>query len=327
MNRTSNSVENKKQLVDAIMQLKQDKNAVILAHYYQRDEIQEIADFTGDSLALAQIASKTTADIIVSCGVDFMAETAKILSPGKKVIVPDTKAYCSLADSCKAEDLKRFKEEHPGYTVISYANTSAEVKALSDVVVTSGNVKAIVDSFPADEKIMFGPDRNLGGYINRITGRNMLLWDGFCHVHEQFSFEELMELKRVYSDAEVLVHPECKKELTECADKVGSTKALLDYARQSNCHRFIVVTEPGILYEMRKKCPDKVFIPARKVGGDCANECCYMRLNTLEKLYRCLLEESPEVTIDPDLCARAVRPIRRMLEISEKSGLTNKNTK
>lgn len=306
----------------AINELKKEKNAVILGHYYQKGEIQDIADYIGDSLALAQIAAKTDADILVMCGVHFMGETAKVLCPEKKVLVPDLNAGCSLADSCPADKFAAFVEEHPGYTVISYVNTTAAVKAVTDVVVTSTNAKQIVESFPKDEKIIFGPDRNLGNYINSITGREMLLWDGACHVHEQFSVEKIVELKAQYPDAVVLAHPECKSVVLKLADVVGSTAALLKYAVNSDKQRFIVATEAGIIHEMQKKCPQKTFIPAPPNDSTCGcNECNYMRLNTLEKLYNCLKYEFPEVTVDSEVAKEAVKPIKRMLEISEKLGL------
>ena len=309
-------------LKKAINELKKEKNAVILGHYYQQGEIQDIADFVGDSLALAQWAAKTTADIIVLCGVHFMGETAKILCPDKKVLVPDLNAGCSLADSCPADDFTRFVNEHPGYTVISYVNTTAAVKAVTDVVVTSTNAKQIVESFPKDEKINFGPDRNLGNYINSITNRNMLLWDGACHVHEQFSVEKIVELKAQYPDAVVLAHPECKSVVLKLADFVGSTAALLKHAVQSDAQRFIVATESGILHEMQKKCPQKTFIPAPPNDSTCAcNECSFMRLNTMEKLYNCLKYEFPEIEVDSEVAKKAVLPIKRMLDISEKLGL------
>ena len=309
-------------LKKAINELKKEKNAVILGHYYQQGEIQDIADFVGDSLALAQWAAKTTADIIVLCGVHFMGETAKILCPDKKVLVPDLNAGCSLADSCPADDFARFVNEHPGYTVISYVNTTAAVKAVTDVVVTSTNAKQIVESFPKDEKIIFGPDRNLGNYINSITNRNMLLWDGACHVHEQFSVEKIVELKAQYPDAVVLAHPECKSVVLKLADFVGSTAALLKHAVQSDAQRFIVATESGILHEMQKKCPQKTFIPAPPNDSTCAcNECSFMRLNTMEKLYNCLKYEIPEIEVDSEVAKKAVLPIKRMLDISEKLGL------
>lgn len=306
----------------AINELKKEKNAVILGHYYQKGEIQDIADYIGDSLALAQIAAKTDADILVMCGVHFMGETAKVLCPDKKVLVPDLNAGCSLADSCPADKFAEFVKAHPGYTVISYVNTTAAVKAVTDVVVTSTNAKQIVESFPKDEKIIFGPDRNLGNYINSITGREMLLWDGACHVHEQFSVEKIVELKAQYPDAVVLAHPECKSVVLKLADMVGSTAALLKYAANSDKQRFIVATEAGILHEMQKKCPQKTFIPAPPNDSTCGcNECNFMRLNTLEKLYNCLKYEFPEVTVDPEVAREAVKPIKRMLEISAKLGL------
>ena len=306
----------------AINELKKEKNAVILGHYYQKGEIQDIAYYIGDSLALAQIAAKTDADILVMCGVHFMGETAKVLCPDKKVLVPDLNAGCSLADSCPADKFAEFVKAHPGYTVISYVNTTAAVKAVTDVVVTSTNAKQIVESFPKDEKIIFGPDRNLGNYINSITGREMLLWDGACHVHEQFSVEKIVELKAQYPDAVVLAHPECKSVVLKLADMVGSTAALLKYAVNSDKQRFIVATEAGILHEMQKKCPQKTFIPAPPNDSTCGcNECNFMRLNTLEKLYNCLKYEFPEVTVDPEVSREAVKPIKRMLEISAKLGL------
>lgn len=307
---------------EEIEKLKREKNAVILGHYYQRGEVQDLADFVGDSLALAQWAARTEADIIVMCGVHFMGETAKVLCPQKKVLVPDLAAGCSLADSCPADAFERFVREHPGYTVISYVNTTAAVKALTDVVVTSTNARQIVESFPQDEKIIFGPDRNLGNYINAVTGRQMLVWDGACHVHEQFSVEKITEIKRLHPDALVLAHPECKAPVLRLADVVGSTAALLKYAVRHPEHTYIVATEAGILHEMRKQCPQTTFIPAPPSDSTCAcNECSYMRLNTLEKLRDCLRDESPEITVDPAIAARAVRPIERMLEISARLGL------
>ena len=305
-----------------IKKLCQEKNAVILGHYYQSGEIQDIADFVGDSLALAQWAAKTDADIIVMCGVHFMGETAKVLCPDKKVLVPDFNAGCSLADSCPADAFAKFVKEHPDHTVISYVNTTAAVKAVTDVVVTSTNAKQIVESFPKEQKIIFGPDRNLGNYINSVTDRSMLLWNGACHVHEQFSVEKIVELKAQYPDADVLVHPECKGAVAKLADKVASTAGLLKHAVNSSKKDFIVATESGILHEMRKQCPDKNFIPVPPEDGTCAcNECNFMRLNTLEKLYNTLKYEWPEVTVDAEVAKEAVKPIQRMLEISEKLGL------
>ena len=305
-----------------IDKLRKEKNAVILGHYYQSGEIQDIADFVGDSLALAQWAAKTDADVIVMCGVHFMGETAKVLCPDKKVLVPDFNAGCSLADSCPADDFAKFVKEHPDHTVISYVNTTAAVKAVTDVVVTSTNAKQIVESFPQDEKIIFGPDRNLGNYINSITGREMMLWNGACHVHELFSVVKILELKKQYPDADVLVHPECKGAVAKLADKVASTAGLLKHAVNSPKKDFIVATESGILHEMRKQCPEKNFIPVPPEDGSCAcNECNFMRLNTLEKLYNTLKYEWPEVTVDAEVAKEAVKPIQRMLEISEKLGL------
>ncbi len=309
-------------LREEILRLKRERNAVIMAHYYQREEIQQLADHIGDSLALAQLAAKTDAPVIVLCGVHFMGETAKILCPDKTVIVPDLSAGCSLADSCPADEFERFVNAHPGHTVISYVNTSAAVKAVTDVVVTSSNAKEIVGSLPEDEKIIFGPDRNLGNYINSITGRDMILWDGACHVHEKFSVEKLVDLKRQYPDAKVLVHPECPKPVRILADKVGSTQALLNYAVDSESKQFIVCTESGILIEMQRRCPDKTFIPAPPEDGTCAcNECEYMKLITLEKLYNSLKYMAPEITVDPEIAKRAVKPIQRMLDISRDLGI------
>ena len=303
--------------VEEIKKLKAEKNAVIMAHYYQSADIQDIADYIGDSLALAQWAAKTDADIIVMCGVHFMGETAKILSPNKKVLVPDMNAGCSLADSCPADEFAEFVAKHPDHTVISYVNTTAAVKAHTDVVVTSTNAKKIVDSFPIDAKIIFGPDKNLGGYINAVTGRNMILWNGCCHVHSQFSIEKLKELKAQYPDAEVLAHPECKKELLDLADFIGSTAALLSYSGKSDKTQFIVATESGILHQMKKDYPNKQFIPVPPETGNCAcNECNYMRMNTMEKLYNCLKNESPEIIVEKEVAEKAVRPIIKMLEMS-----------
>ena len=314
--------ENKKHLIEEIKRLRKEKNCLILAHYYQRGELQDVADYVGDSLALAQWAAKTDADMIVVCGVHFMGETAKILCPDKKVLVPDANAGCSLADSCPVDEFAKFVKENKDYMVISYVNTSAAVKAYTDVVVTSTNARQIVESFPENEKIIFGPDRNLGNYINSITGRNMKLWNGACHVHEQFSVEKILALKKEYPQAEILAHPECKQVLLQMADKIGSTAALLKYAVNSDKKQFIVATESGILHEMQKQCPDKEFIPAPPEDAACAcNECNYMRLNTLEKLYECLLNETPEITVDKDIAEKALIPIRRMLDISARLGL------
>ena len=301
-----------------IRRLCEEKNAVVLAHYYTDGAVQDVADFVGDSLALAQIAEKTTADILVMCGVHFMAETNKILSPDKKVLIPDLNAGCSLAESCPAEELAKFKAQHPDHKVVAYVNTSAAVKALTDIVVTSTNARAVVDSFPKDEKIIFAPDKNLGGYLNAVTHRNMLLWDGGCHVHEQFSIEKIVELKALNPDAKVLAHPECKSGVLALADFIGSTAAILSFAEKSEAKQFIVATESGILHEMMKRCPDKEFIPVPPMTGSCAcNECAYMRLNTLEKLYNTLKYEWPTVELDEALREDAKRPIVRMLELSK----------
>jgi len=306
------------ELISEIKRLRREKNAVIMAHYYQTGDIQDIADMVGDSLALAQYAAKTEADIIVLCGVHFMGETAKILSPQKKVLVPDIEAGCSLADSCPADEFERFVKAHPDHTVVSYVNTTAAVKALTDIVVTSTNAKKIIDSLPLDAKIIFAPDRNLGNYINSVTGRNMLLWDGACHVHEQFSVENLIELKKAHPKAKVLAHPECKNVVLMLADFVGSTQALLNYATNSQDTEFLVATESGIIHQMQKQNPNKVFIPVPPVDSTCGcNDCKYMRLNSLEKLYLCLKTEQPEILVDEALRVKAVKPIERMLELSK----------
>lgn len=318
----NNSIKGKSELIEKINSLRKEKNAIILSHFYQDDAIQDIADFVGDSLALAQWAAKTKSEIIVLCGVHFMGETAKILSPDKKVLIPDLKAGCSLADSCPADEFEEFVKNNPDHKVISYVNTTAAVKALTDIVVTSSNAKEIVDSLPANEKIIFGPDKNLGDYINKVTGRNMLLWDGACHVHEQFSLEKILELKLKHPEALLLAHPECRKYILEIADHVGSTSSILKYATQSNNKEFIVATEAGILHEMKKQNPDKVFIPAPPEDASCAcNECFYMKMNTLEKLYLCLKNEEPEITVNEEVRVRAVKSINKMLEISEQYGL------
>ena len=309
-------------LKSEIRRMAEEKNAVIMAHYYVSGEIQDLADFVGDSLALAQQAAKTDADIIVMCGVHFMGETNKILCPEKTVLVPDLNATCSLAESCEAGEFGKFVNAHPGYTVISYVNTTAATKAVTDVVVTSGNARQIVESLPEDEKIIFGPDQNLGNYINSITGRSMLLWNGACHVHEKFSLEKILALKEQHPEAKILVHPECKGPVVRVADKVGSTAALLKFAIQDDAKEFIVATESGILHEMQKRCPEKTFIPAPPNDSTCAcNECNYMKLVTMEKLYNCLRYEWPQVDVDPEIAERAIRPINRMLEISRQLGL------
>ena len=311
-----------KNIKEEIRRMCREKNAVIMAHYYTDGEIQDMADFVGDSLALAQKAATTDADLLVMCGVHFMGETSKILCPDKKVLVPDLEATCSLAESCPADKFAKFVAQHPGHTVISYVNTTAATKAVTDIVVTSSNAREIVESLPQDTPIIFGPDRNLGGYINSITGRNMLLWDGACHVHEKFSVEKIIELKKQYPDAKVLVHPECKGTVVKLADKVGSTAALLKYSINDSSNTFIVATESGILHEMQKACPEKTFIPAPPSDSTCAcNECSYMKLVTMQKLYDCLKNEAPEIHVDAEVAEKAIVSINRMLEISEKLGL------
>lgn len=304
-----------------IRRMCEEKNAIILAHYYTVGEIQDVADFVGDSLALARKAAETDAKIMVMCGVHFMAETCKILSPDKLVLVPDLNAGCSLADSCKAEDLKAFKDEHPGYQVVSYVNTTAAVKALTDVVVTSGNAKKVIDSFPKDAKIIFGPDYNLGSYINSVTGREMLLWNGGCHVHERFSVEEIVKLKQLHPQAVVMAHLECKGPVLAIADVVGSTAVMLKYAQENDEKEYIVATEAGILHEMQRTCPDKTFYPVPpevsegSIGCSC-NECQYMKMNSLCKLYNTLKYEWPSVDVDTDVAKEAVKSINRMLALS-----------
>jgi len=309
------------ELKSEIRRMCDEKGAIILAHYYTIGDIQDIADFVGDSLALARKAAETDAKVMVMCGVHFMAETCKLLSPDKIVLCPDTEAGCSLADSCKAEDLKKFKDEHPGYQVISYVNTTAAVKALTDVVVTSGNAKKVVDQLPKDAKLIFGPDYNLGNYINEVTGRQMLLWNGGCHVHERFSVSKILELKAKYPDAVVMAHLECKAPVLALADVKGSTADMLKYVQQHDDKQFIVATEAGILHEMQRTCPDRIFIPVppeiSESGLECScNECNYMKLNTLEKVYNCLKNMSPQIEIDPEIAKEAVKPINRMLELS-----------
>lgn len=329
----------KEEYIHRIKELAQRKNAIIFAHYYTRPEIQESADFIGDSLALAQQATRVQADIMIMCGVHFMGETMKILCPNKKVLVPDLNAGCSLADSCKAEDLKQFIEEQRLTTndhrpiVVSYVNTTAEVKALTDIVVTSSNAKKIVDQLPKDVKIIFGPDYNLGSYINSVTGRNMILWNGACHVHSRFSLEALLQLKAANPGVEVLAHPECKAPILAQSDVIGSTKKLLEYAISSDKKRFIIATESGIIFEMQRACPDKEFIPVppetteplptisnnlkqpQTISCSC-NECEYMRMNTLDKLYNCLLNETPEIKVPDEIAQKAILPIQKMLSMS-----------
>ena len=304
-----------------IRQMCKEKDAIILAHYYTVGEVQEIADFVGDSLALARKASETDAKMMVMCGVHFMAETCKLLSPEKTVLCPDLNAGCSLADSCRAEDLKKFKDEHPGYEVVSYVNTTAAVKALTDVVVTSGNAKKVIDQLPQDAKLIFGPDYNLGSYINEVTGRKMLLWEGGCHVHERFSVEGIVKLKKEHPEAVVMAHLECKGPVLALADVKGSTADMLRFARENDAKQYIVATEAGILHELQRTCPDKEFIPVPPevseggVGCHC-NECQYMKMNTLLKIYNTLRYEWPQIEVDPEVACEAVKPIERMLKLS-----------
>ena len=310
------------ELVLNIKELQSAKNAVIMAHYYQESEIQDIADFVGDSLALAQKAVETPADIIVLAGVNFMAETAKILNPSKKVLLPDPEAGCSLADSCPADQFEAFVKAHPGYTIIIYVNTTAAVKALSDIACTSSNAVQIVESLPENEKIIFGPDRNLGNYIKSLTHRNMLVWDGACHVHEEFSLEKMLELKKAHPDAKILAHPECPKPILIVADHIGSTAELLRFSKTDTARAYIVATESGILHRMQKESPQKLFIPAPPKDSTCAcNDCRYMKMVTLQKIYDCLRDESNEVILNEELRLKAEKPIRRMLEISNQLGL------
>ena len=311
----------KQKLLDGINRLRKERNAIILAHYYQEEDIQALADFVGDSLALAQWAAKTDAPVLVVCGVHFMGETAKIICPEKTVLIPDAKAGCTLADSCDAEAFRRFTEAHPDHTVISYVNTTAAIKALTDIVVTSTNARQIVESLPADTPIIFGPDRNLGSYISRITGRGMLLWDGACIVHDRFSARKIQQLHEQYPDAVVLAHPECRPDVLQLADVVASTSGLLNYVvKHPERKQFIVTTETGILYKMKQQCPDRTYFPAPAVDGHCGI-CRDMRRNTLEKLYTCLRDLTPAVTVDESLAGRALQPIRKMLDISAQLGL------
>lgn len=304
-----------------IEKLKKETNAIILAHYYQEADIQDVADYIGDSLGLAQQAATTDADVIVFAGVHFMAETAKILNPTKKVLLPDLNAGCSLADSAPTEAFRMFKEEHPDHIVISYINCTAEIKALSDIICTSGNVEKIIESLPADQKIIFAPDRNLGAYVNKRTGRNMLLWDGSCMVHEIFSLEKILSLKQLHPEALLLAHPECEEIILKEADFIGSTTQILKFATSSSAKEFIVATEAGILHQMEKDSPDKVFIPAPPSNACACNDCPYMKLNTLEKLYLCMKYQLPEIKMDETLRLAAKKPIDRMMDISRKAGL------
>ncbi len=314
-------IDPKIDLFAEIERLKKEKNAILLAHYYQEPDIQDVADFIGDSLGLAQQAEKTNADIIVFAGVHFMAETAKILNPNKKVLLPDLKAGCSLSDSAPPELFKRFKEKHPDHTVITYINCSAGMKALSDIICTSSNAEKIIESLPKDEKIIFAPDKNLGAYLNKKTGRNMVLWNGACMVHEIFSLEKITKLKIRHPYAKVIAHPECEGPVLAVADFIGSTTGLLKYTEKSEAKEFIVVTETGILHQMQKSNPGKTFIPAPPNNNCACNDCPHMKLNTLEKLYLCMEYEAPEVTMSEELRLAAVKPIHRMLEISKQYGL------
>ena len=308
-------------LKSEIIRLKKEKNAVILGHYYQREEIQDLSDYIGDSLALAQMAQKCDNDIIVFCGVHFMAETAKILNPSRKVLLPDMTASCSLAESCKGEDFAKFKAEHPDHIVISYINCTAEIKAMSDIICTSGNAEKLVRSLPEDQKIIFAPDKNLGGYINSVFGRHMLLWDGVCMVHDAMRAESILKMRAEHPDAVVVAHPECNGAVLQVADFVGSTKAMLTYIEKSDKKKFIVATETGILYEMRKNNPDKEFLTvSAKEGCNCA-DCSYMKQNTLEKLYACLRDETPEIIMDAEVIEKAKTPILRMLDMSRQLGI------
>jgi len=304
-----------------IERLKKEKNAVLLAHYYQEPDIQDVADYIGDSLGLAQQAEKTSADMIVFAGVHFMAETAKILNPTKKVVIPDLKAGCSLSDSCPPPLFKKFKEEHPDHVVVSYINCSAGIKALSDVICTSSNAKIIVESFPVEQKIIFAPDKNLGAYINKVTGRKMLLWNGACMVHEIFSLEKITKLKVRHPQAKIIAHPECEDPVLRIADFIGSTTGLLKYTQKDDAKEYIVVTETGIIHQMQKANPQKTFIPAPPENNCACNDCPHMKLNTLEKLYLCMEYETPEILMEEELRLAAKKPIERMLEISKKAGL------
>ena len=304
-----------------IERLKKEKNAILLAHYYQEPDIQDVADYIGDSLGLAQQAEKTSADMIVFAGVHFMAETAKILNPSKKVVIPDLKAGCSLSDSCPPPLFKKFKEQHPDHVVVSYINCSAGIKALSDVICTSSNAKVIVESFPKEQPIIFAPDKNLGAYINKVTGRNMLLWNGACMVHEIFSLEKITRLKVRHPDAKIIAHPECEDPILRIADFIGSTTGLLKFTQKDDAKEYIVATETGILHQMEKASPDKTFIPAPPNNACACNDCPHMKRNTLEKLYLCMEYEVPEITMDEELRIAAKKPIDRMLEISRQAGL------
>jgi quinolinate synthase len=308
--------------ISEINRMKAEKNAIILAHFYQTGDIQDIADFVGDSLALSQKAAANDAEIILFAGVKFMAETAKILSPEKKVLLPDINAGCSLADSCKADDFEKFLRANPGRTVVSYINTTAEIKALSDIICTSSNAVQIVESLPADEKIIFAPDRNLGNYVLNKTGRDIVIWNGTCHVHEEFSLEAILKMKKENPDAKIIVHPECELPVRMVADFIGSTAALLNFTKKDNGNCYIVATEAGIIHQMKKENPLKTYLPAPPRDSTCGcSECSFMKLITIEKIYNCLLNEKPEILMEENLLIKAQKPIRRMMEISEKLGL------
>jgi quinolinate synthase len=304
-------------LIQEIDRLRKEKNAVILAHYYQIPEIQDIADFVGDSLDLSRKSADTNADIIVFAGVNFMAETAKILSPSKKVLIPDREAGCSLADSCPPDLFRRFKEKYPDHIVVSYVNTTAEIKAMTDICCTSTNAVNVINSIPKEQKIIFAPDRNLGNYLNSITGRDMVIWNGACHVHEEFSLERILDLREEHPDARLIAHPECQKPILIAADFIGSTSALLNFTSNDSSLKYIVATESGILHQMQKRSPDKLFIPAPPLDSTCAcSDCKFMKMHTLKKVYDSLNEEKFEIDVSPEIREKAVIPIRRMLEIS-----------
>lgn len=314
-------MEEKRDYIAEIKRMKAEKNAIILAHYYQTGDIQDLADFVGDSLALSQKAASNDADIILFAGVLFMAETAKILAPEKKVLLPDMNAGCSLAESCKAKDFKKFLKENPGRTVVSYVNTTAEIKALSDIICTSSNAVSIINSLPPEEKIIFAPDRNLGNYVLNQTGRDIIVWNGSCHVHEEFSLEAILKLKEEYPDAKIIVHPECILPVRMVADFIGSTAALLKFTKEDKGNCYIIATEPGIIHQMKKENPGKTYIPAPPIDSTCGcSECNFMKLITVEKIYNCLKNEKPEILLSKRLIKAAQKPIRRMLEISGKTG-------
>jgi quinolinate synthase len=312
-------MKNNPDYISEIKRMKEEKNAIILAHYYQTGDIQDIADFVGDSLALSQKAASNDADIILFAGVRFMAETAKILAPEKKVLLPDMNAGCSLADSCKEKDFKKFIKDNPGRTIVSYVNTTAEIKALSDIICTSSNAVSIVNSLPPDEKIIFAPDRNLGNYVLSLTGRDMVIWNGTCHVHEEFSLEAILKLKDKNPESKIIVHPECELPVRLVADYIGSTAALLEFTKKDSGNCYIVATEPGIIHQMKKENPDKIYIPAPPRDSTCGcSECNFMKLITIEKIYNCLKNEKPEIKLSEKIIIAAQKPIRRMLDISGK---------